>query len=294
MVMRKTLLFALALCGVSLLNAQELDVASYNIRYNNPEDTIKGNGWEQRRSVVSKLIRYHDFDIFGAQEVTHPQLQYLLKALPKYNYIGVGRDDGKTAGEYAPIFYRTDLFTKLSDGHFWLSEDTSKPNLGWDAVCIRICTWGRFEEKRTGLKFWFFNAHTDHIGTTAQRKSSELILKKIKEMCGNDAVILTGDLNVDQNSESYAVLHNSKILFDTYDKADLRYSENGTFQDWDANAYTPSRIDHIFVTKDFDVEKYGILTDTYRAKNPKTGKYEAHTPSDHFPVKVVLKYNKKK
>lgn len=290
--MIKTLFCALALGSAACLaNAQTLNVASYNVRYNNPEDTVAGNGWKQRCPVVSSIIRFHDFDIFGAQEVTNPQLKDLLKNLSQYNYIGVGRDDGKTEGEYAAIFYRTDLFTCLENGHFWLSEDTTKSNLGWDAVCIRICTWGKFEDKRTHRRFWFFNAHTDHVGVIAQRESSKLILRKIKEMCGTDPVILTGDFNVDQNSECYAVLHDSNILKDTYDKAELRYAENGTFVDWDPNTYTPSRIDHIFVSKDFEVKKYGILTDTYRAKNKQTGNYEAHTPSDHFPVKAVLTFD---
>jgi hypothetical protein len=131
--MRK-LLIVLALCGVSILNAQQLNVASYNVRNSNPNDAKAGNGWEQRCPVLTQLITFHDFDIFGAQEVKHNQLEDMLNALPAYNYIGVGRDDGKTKGEYAPIFYRKDKFKLLKSGNFWLSEDTTKPNKGWDAA----------------------------------------------------------------------------------------------------------------------------------------------------------------
>ncbi len=138
--MRK-LLIVLALCGVSILNAQQLNVASYNVRNSNPNDAKAGNGWEQRCPVLTQLITFHDFDIFGAQEVKHNQLEDMLNALPAYNYIGVGRDDGKTKGEYAPIFYRKDKFKLLKSGNFWLSEDTTKPNKGWDAAYTRICTW---------------------------------------------------------------------------------------------------------------------------------------------------------
>ena len=100
--MRK-LFIVLALCGVSILNAQQLNVASYNVRNSNPNDAKAGNGWEQRCPVLTRLITFHDFDIFGAQEVKHNQLEDMLNALPQYSYIGVGRDDGKTKGEYAPI-----------------------------------------------------------------------------------------------------------------------------------------------------------------------------------------------
>ena len=115
--MRK-LLIVLALCGVSILNAQQLNVASYNVRNSNPNDAKAGNGWEQRCPVLIQLITFHDFDIFGAQEVKHNQLEDMLNALPAYNYIGVGRDDGKTKGEYAPIFYRKDKFKLLKSGNF--------------------------------------------------------------------------------------------------------------------------------------------------------------------------------
>ena len=96
--MRK-LFIVLALCGVSILNAQQLNVASYNVRNSNPNDAKAGNGWEQRCPVLTQLITFHDFDIFGAQEVKHNQLEDMLNALPQYSYIGVGRDDGNTKGE---------------------------------------------------------------------------------------------------------------------------------------------------------------------------------------------------
>ena len=89
--MRK-LFIVLALCGVSILNAQQLNVASYNVRNSNPNDAKAGNGWEQRCPVLTQLITFHDFDIFGAQEVKHNQLEDMLNALPQYSYIGVGRD----------------------------------------------------------------------------------------------------------------------------------------------------------------------------------------------------------
>ena len=119
-----------------------------------------------------------------------------------------------------------------------------------------------------------------------------LIQQKMKEIGENLPAILTGDFNVDQTSESYQVLHESGILSDSYEVAQLRYATNGTCAGWNPNTYTPNRIDHIFVTKNFIVEKYGVLTDTYRIKNEATGMYEARIPSDHFPVKAVLKYTK--
>ena len=166
------------------ITAQCLKVATYNIRNENSGDVSNGNGWIKRCPVICNLIQFHDFDIFGAQEVLHGQLLNMLSALPEYNYIGVGRDDGKEKGEYAPIFYKTEKFKLLKSGHYWMSTVTDTPNKGWDAVLPRICTWGKFLDKKSGFIFWFFNLHMDHIGVEARKHSAELVLKTIQEKCG--------------------------------------------------------------------------------------------------------------
>ena len=58
----------------------------------------------------------------------------MKEALPGYDYIGVGRDDGKEKGEHSAIFYRTDKFDVIEKGDFWLSETPDVPSKGWDAV----------------------------------------------------------------------------------------------------------------------------------------------------------------
>ena len=162
------------------LQAQNMVVASYNIRYANKSDSVNGNGWGQRYPIISQLIRFHNFDIFGTQEGKYHQLNDLKKSLPGYDYIGIGRDDGKQEGEFSAIFYKTNKFTLLKKGDFWMSTITDKPNKGWDAALPRICSWGEFKEKQTGFIFYFFNLHMDHIGVQARAESAKLILKKIR------------------------------------------------------------------------------------------------------------------
>ena len=204
------------------------------------------------------LIRYHDFDIFGAQEVFHSQLLDLLAALPGYDYTGVGRDDGAEAGEYAAVFYKKDRFQLLDSGHFWLSEEPSRPSKGWDAKYVRICCWGRFLDRESGERFWFFTLHTDHKGRRAQVESCRLVVDRIRTMCRGERAVLTGDFNVGQTSESYAVLRDSKLLFDACDLAELRYAETGTENGFDPDRKTFRCIDYLFVTEGFRVLRYGI------------------------------------
>lgn len=287
----KKLIYSLLfiLCSILALQAESMVVASYNLRYANEGDSTNGNGWGQRYPYIAQLIQFHGFDIFGTQEGKYDQLQDLKKEMPGYDYIGVGRDDGKHAGEHSAIFYRTAKFEVLEHGDFWLSTITDRPNKGWDAVLPRICTWGKFRDKETGFTFLFYNLHMDHIGVQARAESAKLILKKVKEFPEKLPAILTGDFNVDQNNESYLLLSNSGIMRDSYQIADFRYATNGTFNSFNPNSKTDKRIDHLFLTKEFEVKKYGILTDTYRSKTADSKqKYTARTPSDHFPVMIIV------
>ena len=290
-------LLTLALFAVLMLPAvaQELTVATYNIRNANKGDAERGNGWERRCPWVCGLIEFQGFDIFGSQEVLDGQLHDMLAQLPGYAYIGVGRDDGKAKGEYSPIFYKKERFRLLDEGHFWLSEVTDRPNKGWDAALPRICTWGHFLDRQTRRRFWFFNLHMDHVGVRAREESAKLVVAKIREMCGpREFVILTGDFNVGETSESYAVLHDSGLLYDTFDLAEIKYAWTGTENGFDPDRKTFRHIDYVFVTSGFRVLRYGILTDTYRSEEPagSAKPFRARTPSDHFPVKVELAFTK--
>ena len=289
-------LLTLALFAVLMLPAvaQELTVATYNIRNANKGDAERGNGWERRCPWVCGLIEFQGFDIFGSQEVLDGQLHDMLAQLPGYAYIGVGRDDGKAKGEYSPIFYKKERFRLLDEGHFWLSEVTDRPNKGWDAALPRICTWGHFLDRQTRRRFWFFNLHMDHVGVRAREESAKLVVAKIREMCGpREFVILTGDFNVGETSESYAVLRGSGLLYDTFDLAEIKYAWTGTENGFDPDRKTFRHIDYVFVTPGFRVLRYGILTDTYRSEEPagSAKPFRARTPSDHFPVKVQLAFS---
>lgn len=302
----KTVFIALALVvGASFAATAAnptFNVATYNLRCKNDGDSINGNGWDRRYPVAAKLIRFHDFDIFGTQECFKLQLDDLQKSLPGYAHIGAGRDDGKEGGEHSAIFYRTDLFDVIDHGDFWLSETPDRPGLGWDAACVRICTWGKFRHKPSGREFLFFNLHMDHVGTTARVESAKLIKRKIDEFGSDLPTFLTGDFNIDQNKPSYSTILADGKLKDAHEIADFVYQLNGTFNNYSTTGFSDSRIDHIFVTTNVHILKYGVLTDTYRTAEPdsaeqktndapaeiKVHRYVARTPSDHFPVKTVV------
>lgn len=255
--------------------AQKFTIGSFNIRYDNAGD--EGNRWAQRAPVAANLLRFHEFDIFGIQEGLKNQVDDLSKLLPEYAHYGLGRDDGKDAGEHSSIFYRQDKFKLLNKGDFWLSETPDKPGKGWDATCCnRICSWVYLQDISSGKKFYYFNAHFDHQGKIARVESGKLIVKKISEIAGDTPAIFTGDLNGGQKSEWYLTLANSGLLTDTYTQVKNPYANNSSFNAWGKSVDGYEIIDHVFVTKGFKADKWGILTDTYHGK----------FVSDHFPILV--------
>ncbi len=300
----RPILLAGSLLLLALTSVNALVVGTFNIRYDNKGDIVRGDGWEQRAPVVAGLIRFHNFDVLGTQEGLVHQLQKLRELMPEYAYIGRGRDDGKEHGEYAAIFFKKDKLRLRESGDFWLSATPEVAgSKGWDAELPRICTWARFEPAQGGRPFVVFNVHFDHRGVKARLESARLILAKVRKIAGNQPVILTGDFNVDQTSESYRGLVASGELTDAFETASIRYALNGTANAFNPQGKTESRIDHVFHSRHFKALRYGVLTDTYRAPLPapkgdtKSGnfphevrfqQFQARLPSDHFPVLVEL------
>jgi len=277
--MRKILFLILILIPVSMF-AQQMNIITFNIRYNTPNDGI--NAWPNRIDMVSGLLKFHEPDIFGFQEALIGQIEDIQNTLPDYEWFGVGRDDGKKEGEFSPIFFNKTKFILLKKGNFWLSENCEKPGLGWDAACNRIVSWGKFQSKVTGKQFLVFNTHFDHRGNEARKNSAFLIRDKIKEISGNQGlpVILTGDFNLYPESEPIGLI--KTFMEDSREVTETPpYGPVGTFTSFDWNAPMEKRIDYIFVQGGIKVLKYAVLTDSK----------EQRFPSDHLPVfaKVQLK-----
>lgn len=253
-------------------------VASYNIRYQNPEDVTRGDGWETRRPQVTGLILFHEFDVFGLQEVTAAQMQDLTSGLGDFAHIGVGREDGKEAGEYSPVFWRKSRFALVDSGTFWLSPTPDQVSRGWDALYSRICTWAKLRDQQTGVVLHFWNTHFDHRGVEARKHAAALLLERMKPVLElREPIILLGDFNSTPDTEAYATLIgglNDSIKL----SVTPAYGPAGSTNRFDYNGEFVHRIDHIFLSHGIKVLKHGTLTDSY----------DHRFPSDHFPVVARL------
>ncbi|REE00558.1 endonuclease/exonuclease/phosphatase family protein [Marinoscillum furvescens] len=254
---------------VHTISAQNLKVMTYNIRLDYSADGK--NEWSDRKEKLLSQVQFFEPDIMGIQEGLPHQVAYLDTGLSQYKYIGVGRDDGKSKGEFSAIYYKSSL-ELLQSGTFWLSPTPEKPSKGWDAALPRICTYGLFETS-SGHAYWVFNTHFDHRGEQARVESMKVILSKIEELnTENFPVIVMGDLNV--TPDEAPILEMKQQLSDTRDIAKVVYGPDATFNAFQFDETPTRRIDYIAVSNQIIVEKYAVLT----------GSFEQKYISDHFPV----------
>lgn len=256
--------------------AKHIDVMSFNIRYDNPEDGKQN--WHHRKENVVRMINFYDLDIMGLQEVLIGQLNYLKTNLGQYKTVGIGREDGKEKGEFAPIFYKEDRFTVLKSGTFWLSETPDKVSKGWDADLERIATWAVFKDKNTREEFIFMNTHFDHIGNIARVESAKLLKKKATELAGNLPLILTGDFNLIPESEGIKTLiqpDGKNTLINASSEAKFTYGPYWTSSGFDNRPFPERKvIDYIFLKGISKVIKYAVFSEML----------EDVFLSDHCPV----------
>ncbi|MGB7394962.1 MAG: endonuclease/exonuclease/phosphatase family protein [Pricia sp.] len=262
--------------GMSVSYGQEIKMMTYNIKYDNVNDTV--NNWNDRRESLVELIEHYGPSFIGIQEALRHQVVYIDSILTHFSYIGIGREDGKLKGEYSEIHYDSTKYKVLENHTFWLSETPDKPSVGWDAALERICTSGLFENRASGKKLWVFNTHFDHKGDAARAESAKLIIEKIKEVnTENLPVVLMGDLNLTPDQQPIQRIQNYMEDGKKITKTPF-YGPTGTFNGFDRNLVLDRRIDYIFV-KGLDVRSYMHIDD--RMQNNK------HI-SDHLPVLITL------
>src|SRR5829696_2431576 len=229
--MKKLLFLLLAYFTYALIFAQDLQVMTFNIRLNIAIDSLKA--WPYRKEKVASQILFHEVQLLGVQEALHDQMMDLKDRLPRFKFVGGGRDDGKTKGEYSAIFYDTIRLQALQSQTFWLSLTPEVPgSKSWDAAITRIVTWAKFKDLKTGKIFFAFNTHFDHLGKEARRESAKLLLQKVANIAGKTPAIITGDFNAVPSDEPIQIVTDNNNPLRLTDSKELsvmpHYGPTGT------------------------------------------------------------------
>lgn len=279
-----TLLFLTSACQKKSV---ELMVMTFNIRFDNPADGI--NAWPNRIDLVRDYLREESPDIVGFQEALHHQVLDLERMMPAYYRVGTGRDDGREGGEYSPIFFKKDVFELLDQGQFWLSETPDEPgSIGPGAVLPRIATWVQLKLKSSGQELFVFNTHYSHVSDEARWLSARIMSERMHQIAGGNALIVTGDFNIDIESETYGKVadlfrNKNQLINAVASEPSYVLLQEGTFNSF-GHAEKQPFIDFIFVSHHFQV--IGSAIDRITSGDIFI--------SDHWPVVVNLKIKNKK
>lgn len=257
--------------------AAPLRVMTFNVRYASPNDGV--NLWENRRALTLKTIVAQQPDLIGMQELLLGQATWLKSQLPHHAWFGKGRNGNEVDGngnEHMGLFYDTRRLTLLRQGDFWYSDTPDVPgSANFDGPMPRMATWGEFEDKRNGRRFFLFNTHLAHTdGAEALReRSARLLLARIQQLAGDAPVVVTGDFNAHPDGPTHQLL--TAQLSDAWEAAPQRSGPEKT-----AHAFTgtpDARIDWVLF------RKFGI-----RSVHSVDDHEGALYPSDHYPVVAEL------
>ncbi|MBS1856969.1 MAG: endonuclease/exonuclease/phosphatase family protein [Acidobacteria bacterium] len=275
---KKILWMGALLCAAAFAGgAGQLRVMTFNVRY--PAASDGPNRWEARRDILVASVKAENPDLFGTQELFYEQGQYIVEKAPEYAWFGVSRRGDRT-DEHMGVFYKPGVLRLLESGNFWLSETPDAPgSMSWDVTLPRMVTWGLFEVKASGKKFYMYNTHFPHRSEdgAARVKCAELIQRHISRLPKDVPFVLLGDFNTGVGSEPYRVI--AAGLTDAWATAKVKSGPNGTFHGFKG---TPgeTRIDWILFRGFAGAPEVGTVT-----RND-GGRY----PSDHFPVFATLDF----
>ncbi len=267
--------------------AVELNLMSFNIRYEGPED-LGSRAWPQRVIGAVKMIRRQKPDIIGVQEALHGQAADLWASLPDYEFFGVGRDDGRRAGEYSGIFYQRDRFQAdpADCGTFWLSDKPEQAgSRTWGNEIPRVAAWLRLIDRATGRGFYVFNTHWDHKNQPSRERAALLIAQRIdSRKHADEPVALIGDFNSIETNPGLIYLRGMQVsvsgveqvwphgLLDTYQSLHAAGKSRQTLHFWTDRREGLLKVDHILVSRGARIAEADIVSG------------DQPMVSDHFPV----------
>lgn len=219
-----------------LTEGSDIRIVTYNVL------TEKWGGTETsaRAEVFGAFLDVYKPDVVGVQELCEQWRKYLPAHLGNYKLIGTVRAD--KGYSYSAIVYDASKYEVLAQGCETYSYHAS-------AEC-RNMSWAVFMDPKTGVKFAFISTHWDfgdEENKVKMRKvQAEEMTKKIQSLKAeyNCPVIITGDFNCNNTSESYKYFMSINGMVNALTNSESYYNAKGT-----------SSIDFVMMTNEDGVFK---------------------------------------
>ncbi len=260
-----------------------LKAMSYNVRFSTANDGEYS--WPHRKDRVYALLKREAADIIGLQEALRRQISEIRHAVPGYAEVGVGRDDGISAGEHCTILYRSDRFAVSHSGTNWFSETPEVvASKSWGNNITRIVTFARLVDLSSLRPLWVFNVHLDHESQPSRLKSVAMLRSKIASLVGKEPFVVLGDFNAGEVNPAILLMLEPipgvSGIRDTFRAIHPGRKDVQTFNGW-REGLDGDKIDYVFVSDAWAIRDAAIVWPATK------GAFE----SDHYPVTATLDLN---
>lgn len=246
---------------------------SFNVRYGTAKDGA--NRWANRRGAAFEVVRAFRPHLLALQEALDFQIGEFLESLPGYMSVGVGRDDGRAAGEFAAILVDTGRLKVVESGTFWLSDAPEEPGSRHEGCYHpRICTWAATRDIVDDRCLRIYNVHLDNASDEARTFGVDLLLRRIDRAAGG--TIVAGDFNAGEGDPCVVAMRSAGFQ-DSYRVIRPEEPNVSTYHGFGQCSET-DKIDYVWVDRSWTVLDAGIVRD--RPGNL--------WPSDHYPVTATL------
>ncbi|GAB3236360.1 endonuclease/exonuclease/phosphatase family protein [Glycomyces halotolerans] len=256
-------------------SGDRLHLLTFNLRYEGGNPSPRT--WDERRPLVRTVLKREKPTVLFSQEGLYGQLQDVLEDLRGYDWVHLGRLGGSRS-EATAVFWDTGRLRVLEYDHLWLSDT---PRLigskDWGNNVVRMLTWVRFLDRRTGKDFYAVNNHFDHQSDEARHKGSQMNVDLIAEW--SSPVVVAGDFNNAPDTPTRRILVDGGLVDTYYEAKEQVTPEYGTWNGWNPEPSTEAnRIDWIMTTPDIVCHQAGVNTYSKNGLNP----------SDHWPAQALV------
>ena len=235
------------------------------------------NEFALRKEAVARMLNELAPDVIGFQELNHKMRMELIELMPKYAFLGGGREE-KRLGESSVIAYRQDRLMPERVFSEILSPTPHIPGTtygGDQSKCPRIFSSCDFMPIDADTPIRVMNIHTDHLGEKArllectQLLDSYLDQQKLRPM----PTVITGDFNATPDAQEIKLLSESDYFTDATSEICGSFHKFGKLLD------TPWKIDYVFVSDEFTP----VSVKSYRYTD------DGRFLSDHDIIEAILK-----